>query len=213
LPGKRQWCFVETGRNEELKMASSRWWAVFLAVATVEVLLLIKLLTSQATIELLLAIGVVTILLVLTLRIEDLSDLNLTKDGLEARLSARISKVAENVEVKVDQLGNDINSLLISTVLDAYEYITLRKITGDEPNDKYDFNYPKGQDLLERLRNRGLIDEMGGNTIFNDRGNREIELRKHFLITDRGKRYLEALNQKGLGEELDIIAKRTGYRR
>lgn len=194
-------------------MASSRWWAVFLAVATVEILLLIKLLTSQATIELLLAIGVVTILLVLTLRIEDISDLNLTRDGLEARLSAKISKVAENVEVKVDQLGSDINALLISTVLDAYEYITLRKITGEEPNDKYDFNYPKGQDLLERLRNRGLIDEMGGNTIFNDRNNREIELRNHFLITDRGKRYLEALNQKGLGEELNIIAKRTGYRR
>lgn len=194
-------------------MASSRWWAVFLAISTVEVLLLVKLLTSQATIELLLAIGVVTTLLMLTLRIEDLSNLNVTKDGLEARLTAKISKVAENVEVKVDQLGNDINALLISTVLDAYEYITLRKITGDESNDKYDFNYPKGQDLLERLRNRGLIDEMGSNTIFNNRDNREIELRKHFLITNRGKRYLDALNQKGLGEELDIIAKRTGYRR
>lgn len=194
-------------------MTSSRWWAVFLAVVTVEVLLLVKLLTSQATIELLLAIGVVTVLLVLTLRIEDISDLNFSKDGLEARLSAKISKVAENVEGKVDQLGNDINALLISTVLDAYEYITLRKVTGEEPNDKYDFNYPKGQDLLERLRNRGLIDEMGGNTIFNDRSNREIELKKHFLITERGKRYLEALNQKGLDEELDIIAKRTGYRK
>jgi len=194
-------------------MASSRWWAVFLAIVTVEILLLVKLLTSQSTIELLLAIGVVTVLLVLTLRIEDVSNLSLSKDGLEARLSAKISKVVENVEVKVDQLGSDINALLISTVLDAYEYITLRKITGEEPSDKYDFNYPKGQDLLERLRNRGLIDEMGGNTIFNDRGNRGIELKKHFLITERGKRYLEALNQKGLGEELDIIAKRTGYGR
>jgi hypothetical protein len=199
--------------NEGSKMASSRWWAVFLAIAIIEIILLIKLLTSQSTIEPLLAIGVVTVLLVLTLRIEDISGLTLNKDGLEARLSEKISKVAENVEVKVDQLGSDINALLISTVLDAYEYITLRKITGKEPNDKYDFNYPKGQDLLERLRNRGLIDEVGGNTIFNDRSSRAIELKEHFLITERGKRYLEALNQKGLGEELDIIAKRTGYRR
>ncbi len=192
---------------------ASKWWAVFLSVVTVEILLLVKLLTSQATIELLLAIGVVTVLLVLTLRIEDITNLALKKDGLEAKLSAKISEVAEKVEVKVDQLGNDINALLISTVLDAYEYITLRKITGEEPNDKYDFNYPKGQDLLERLRNRGLIDEMGGNTIFHDRSNREIKLKEHFLITERGKRYLEALNQKGLGDELEIIAMRTGYRR
>lgn len=143
-------------------MKSSRWWAVFFAVVTVEILLLIKLLTGQATIELLLAIGVVTILVVLTLRIEDLSGVSLSKDGLEAKLNS----IKEEVKDKVSQLGDDLNELLISTVLDAYEYITLRKITGNEQDDSYRFNYPKGQDLLERLRNRGLIDEIGGNGTF-----------------------------------------------
>ncbi|OUL20214.1 hypothetical protein [Nostoc sp. 106C] len=189
-------------------MASSRWWAVFLAVVTVEVILLIKVLTSQATIELLLAIGVVAILLILTLRIEDLSGVSLSKDGLEAKLNS----IKEEVKDKVSQLGEDINELLISTVLDAYEYITLRKITGDEKNDSYQFNYPKGQDLLERLRNRGLIDEIGGNSIFNDKSNRPINVRSHFVITERGKRYLDALDHKSLGKELENIAKRTGYK-
>ncbi|OUL19262.1 hypothetical protein BV378_33660 [Nostoc sp. RF31YmG] len=189
-------------------MASSRWWAVFLAVVTVEVILLIKVLTSQATIELLLAIGVVAILLILTLRIEDLSGVSLSKDGLEAKLNS----IKEEVKDKVSQLGEDINELLISTVLDAYEYITLRKITGDEKNDSYQFNYPKGQDLLERLKNRGLIDEIGSNSIFNDKSNRPINVRSHFVITERGKRYLDALNHKSLGKELENIAKRTGYK-
>lgn len=190
-------------------MASSKWWAVFLAVVTVEIILLIKLLTSQATIELLLAIGVVTILIVLALPIEeDLSRVSLSKDGLEAKLNS----IKEEVQDKVSQLREDINELLISTVLDAYEYITLRKITGDEKDDSYQFNYPKGQDLLERLRNRGFIDEMDSNSIFNDRSNRPINVREHFVITERGKRYLNALDRKGLGQELENFAKRTEYK-
>jgi low affinity Fe/Cu permease len=189
-------------------MAESKWWAVFLAVVTIEILLLIKLLTSQATIELLIAIAVVTILLVLTLRIQDINNLIINKDGIEARLSERISKVAETVETKVDELGNDINNLLISTVLDAYEYITLKKIAGEEQNGIYDFTYPKGRDLLERLRNRGLIDELSSNTIFKDENNgKRINVRDHFSITERGKNYLKALNQKGLDKSLDEILK------
>ena len=188
-------------------MTSSKWWAVFLAIVTIELLLLIKLLTSQASIELLLAIAVVSVVLILTLRIEDLSGVTITKDGLEAKLD----RIKEEVKDKVGQLGDDINELLISTVLDAYEYITLRKVTGDEPDDNYQFNYPKGQDLLERLRNRGLIDEVGGNSIFNDRNNRPINVRQHFIITDRGKKYLDALERKGLGKELERVAKKTGY--
>ena len=63
---------------------SSRWWAVFLLVATVEIILLLKLLNSQTLIKLILAIGVVTTLIVLTLRIEDVHNLSLTKNGLKA---------------------------------------------------------------------------------------------------------------------------------
>jgi hypothetical protein len=204
-------------------MSSSRWWAVFLGVTIVEVLLLVKLLTSQASIELLIAIGVVAVLLILTLRIEDLSTVALNRDGLKAELSkveqkleSKVNQVEDNIKEevkdKVNQLGDDINDLLFLTILDAYEYITLQKAKGDELDDSYQFNYPKGQDLIERLRNRGLIEEKNGDSIFNDRNDRRINIREHFLITDRGNKYLDALNQKGLGKELESIAKKTGYR-
>jgi hypothetical protein len=205
-------------------MSSFRWWAVFLGVATVEGILLIKLVNSQATIDILFAIGVVTVLLILTLRIEDLSGFTFGKDGLEAKLERLTQKVEgqvnqigndikQEVKEKVNQLGDDINDLLISTVLDAYEYITLQKVKGAEQDDSYQFNYPKGQDLLERLRNRGLIEEKNENSIFNNRNNRAINVREHFAITDRGNRYLDVLDHKGLGKELENIAKRTGYKR
>jgi hypothetical protein len=205
-------------------MSSLRWWAVFLGVATVEGILLIKLVNSQVTVDLLFAIGVVTVLLILTLRIEDLSGFTFSKDGLEAKLERLTQKVEgqvnqigneikQDVKNKVNQLGDDINDLLISTVLDAYEYITLQKVKGDEQDDSYQFNYPKGQDLLERLRNRGLIEEKSSYSIFSDRNNRAINVREHFSITDRGQRYLDVLNYKGIGKELENIAKRTGYKR
>jgi len=190
-------------------MTLSRWWAVFGAVATVEVLLLVKMLTSQATIELLLAIGVVTLLLVLTLRIEDLNKVAIGRDGLQAELSRLADDIKGEVKEKVNQLGDDINALLISTVLDAYEYITLLKISGDEKDDSYQFNHPKGQDLLERLRNRGLINELGEDSIFNDRTERPIKVRDYFSITERGKKYLKVLEEKGLATELKRIAKPT----
>lgn len=196
----------------------SRWWAVFLLIATVELLLLIKLLNSGSSIELLLTIGIVAALLVLILRIEDLSNLSVTRDGISAQLSQLqsdvkgVDKKVDQVEGNISQLENDINALLISTVLDAFEYITLLKVKGEEVNDKYEFNYPKGQDLLERLRNRGLVKEIGGNSIFNDRKDRTIKLRDHFSITERGERYLQALTQNKLDRDLRTIAERSGYK-
>ena len=113
------------------------------------------------------------------------------------------------IEKKVDQIEVDINQLLIATVLDAYEYITLKKLRGDEQDDSYAFTYPTEQNLLERLRNRGLLEEYKHNSgsVFDSRENRTIKLRQHFSITDKGKKYLDVVNQKGLGKELEEIAK------
>lgn len=201
-------------------MPSNRWWAVFIGVTAVELLLLVKLLIGQPSIEIFITIVVVAALLVLILRIEDIKSVTINKNGLDAKLSKfeekvekRVNKIQDNlkdeVKEKVNQLGDDINDLLISTVLDAYEYITLRKINGEEKNDNYEFNYPKGQDLLERLRNRGLIEEKNNDSIFNDLSNRSIKAREHFSITERGKKYLTAINQKGLGKALEKIVKLT----
>src|SRR6185503_11372562 len=96
----------------------------------------------------------------------------------------RQDELHQEVTDKVSLLETEINDFLISTVLDAYEYVTLRKISGQEKNDSYRFNQPEGQSLLERLRNRGLIEERdGNNSIFNNRNDRDIKTRDHFILT------------------------------
>lgn len=198
-------------------MNLSRWWTIFLAILTVEVLLLLKLLRSQdSSTELLLVIGIVAVLLVLTLRIEDLNKVSVGKDGITAEI-AQVKDKLQEVEVKVKEqvnqiesdlenrnkdLKKDLNRILLSSILDGYEYKTLLKITGDEPNDQYQFNPPHEQYLLEKLRNRGLIYELGKTSIFDDRSPRMINVRKHFKITERGEEYLNILQERGLDKEL-----------
>ncbi len=53
-------------------MSSAKSWAVFIGVATVDIVLLIKLLTSQSSTDLLVAIGVITTLLIFSFRLEDI---------------------------------------------------------------------------------------------------------------------------------------------
>jgi hypothetical protein len=63
---------------------------------------------------------------------------------------------------------------------------------------------------LERLKNRGLIEEKAkGKSIFNDRSDRSINVRDSFLITEKGERYLQAIDDRGLGDELKRIATTT----
>ena len=123
----------------------------------------------------------------------------------------RQEELHQEVTDKVSLLESEINDFLISTVLDAYEYVTIRKISGEEPDEGYRFNRPEGQSLLERLRNRGLVEEKDGkHSIFSDRSDREIKVRNHFIVTDKGRRYLNAIDQRGLGDELEKIVKREG---
>ncbi|MGH8060372.1 MAG: hypothetical protein ACREOH_24560, partial [Candidatus Entotheonellia bacterium] len=95
--------------------------------------------------------------------------------------------------------------LLMATVLDAYEYVTLRKIAGPDQDQSYRFNQPEGQDLLERLRNRGLIEQKSGVSIFKDRSDRVINVRDLFIITSKGAGFLRAIDERGLGNQLEGI--------
>jgi hypothetical protein len=213
--------------SQKPTISSLKWWATFLGLSTLEVLLMFKILTSAASTSLLIFAGFVAILLFLLLIIDRIAKFSANKEGvsievyeqklikLEDNLTKQVNQVGEDVREdvknKVGQLGEDINDLLFLTILDAYEYITLRKVRGDEPDNSYQFSYPKGQDLIERLRNRGLIEEKENKLIFGSENQRRINVRDHFSITDRGNKYLDALNQKGLGEELETIAKRNSY--
>lgn len=212
---------------QKFTISSSKWWATFVALLTIEVLLIFKILTSEASASLQIFAGFVVILLFLLLIIDRIAKLTANKEGVSIEVyEQKLRQFEKNIEMKVDQVGNnvkqdvksqvgqlgeDINDLLFLTILDAYEYITLKKVRGDESDDGYQFNYPKGQDLIERLRNRGLIEEKENKLQFSSENQRRINLRNYFFITDRGNKYLDALNQKGLGEELETIARRTGY--
>ncbi len=213
--------------SQKPTISSLKWWATFLGLSTLEVLLMFKILTSAASTSLLIFAGFVAILLFLLLIIDRIAKFSANKEGvsievyeqklikLEDNLTKQVNQVGEDVREdvknKVGQLGEDINDLLFLTILDAYEYITLRKVRGDEPDNSYQLSYPKGQDLIERLRNRGLIEEKENKLIFGSENQKRINVRDHFSITDRGNKYLDALNQKGLGKELETIAKRNSY--
>ncbi len=212
---------------QKFTISSSKWWGTFILLSTIEALLMFKILTSEASTSLQIFAGFVVILLFLLLIIDRIAKFTANKEGVSIEVyEEKLRQFEKNIEIKVNQvgddvkedvksqvgqLGEDINDLLFLTILDAYEYITLKKVRGDESDDSYQFNYPKGQDLIERLRNRGLIEEKENKLQFSSENQRHINLRDYFKITDRGKKYLDALNQKGLGKELETIAKRTGY--
>jgi hypothetical protein len=109
------------------------------------------------------------------------------------------------VKQEVNKLEQDVVDLLISTVLDAYEYVTLQKIRGDRPNDSFKFT-TKGHAQLERLVNVGLIEEKKGSNLFADGNERWIWVRDHYSLTDRGTQYLEEVQKLGVAEKLRNIA-------
>ena len=64
------------GSNRPIIKASARSWAVFIGVATVNIVLLIKLLAGQSSTDLLFAICVITILLIFSFRFDDITKAN-----------------------------------------------------------------------------------------------------------------------------------------
>jgi hypothetical protein len=110
---------------------------------------------------------------------------------------------------EVNELEDELDILLVGTVLDSYEFITLEKIQGKR-QDKFSIN-PSGIALLERLINRGLVEEKARDVVLGDKKEREIKLRDFFWITKKGDKYLQVVEKKGINIELGKIAERIGY--
>lgn len=110
---------------------------------------------------------------------------------------------------EVNELGDELDTLLVGTVLDSYEFITLQKVQGKRL-DNFSIN-PSGLALLERLVNRGLIEEKTIGKVFADRNERIIPLRQCFSLTPKGEKYLQVVEKKGISQELEKIAFRIGY--
>ena len=190
------------------KSSETRWWSILLGLFAIEVAFLYQLITNGSSIELITAIIIIATLIVLTLRVQDLLGIQIDRNGIKAELTKDFATKQE-----ITDLEKNFDNLLISTVIDSYEYITLLKLNNEE-EDKYNFTYPKGRDLLERLRNRGLIEEKNlnedqNNSIFkNDvHKNQPIKLQDHFVITEKGQQYIIAIKQRNLHEDVKNNAK------
>ena len=117
-----------------------------------------------------------------------LMDLEISKEG---SLKAKFKKL-EDLERQVGSLSESIDELLLGTVLDAFEYVTLEDLK-DEIDIEFNINR-SGYALLERLRNRGLIEDT--NRVLDDRTERKIQLKESFFITNLGLKYLDLVDKK-----------------
>ncbi|CCI16992.1 hypothetical protein MICAF_2380018 [Microcystis aeruginosa PCC 9807] len=115
-------------------ISSAKSWAVFIGVATVDIVLLIKLLTSQSSPDLLLAISVITTLLIFSFRFEHIQKAIISKDGLQIdlnNLNTRLEKTENNLteaqaEIEANKEKVD-NLFLLSMGPDLY--MNLKKIS------------------------------------------------------------------------------------
>lgn len=107
---------------------------------------------------------------------------------------------------EMTELGEKLDYLVMGTILDAYEFVTLLRVQGSR-SDRFSIN-PSGFALLERLCNRGLIEENVGDKVLNNPQERQVNLRNHFTLTKKGERYLQVVEKMGIGRELEAIVNR-----
>jgi hypothetical protein len=137
------------GSNRPIIKASARSWAVFIGVATVNIVLLIKLLAGQSSTDLLFAICVITILLIFSFRFDDITKANFSKDGLEIDLSS--------LNKRLDETMKEVDNVFL-TSMGPDLYMNLKKITSRHFG-KYHKNPDGGLDReLRHLRNIGYIE-------------------------------------------------------
>jgi hypothetical protein len=137
------------GRRRPLIKTSARSWAVFIGVATVDIVLLVKLLAGQSSTDLLLAICVITILLIFSFRFDDITKANLSKDGLEIDLSS--------LNKRLDETMKEVDNVFL-TSMGPDLYLNLKKITSRHFG-RYHKKSEGGLDReLRHLRNIGYIE-------------------------------------------------------
>ena len=199
-------------------MSSTRWWAVFAGIAAFELVLLIKLSISGATVPLLITIGLIAILLLLILRIEELDSLIISRTKLEAKLT-------QQVENRVNQVGDEIKDNVkdvekrqektekrqeeLQEIIDALS-VALEGITTKYERDHLEKLRPNAGDMvkfgpnffeeIERLDSIGFIEPIKRDGIIamkNEHGNNgeKLYLREYVKLTNKGKNYLNIVGR------------------
>jgi len=138
-------------------MSSTKSWAVFIGVAMVDAVLLVKLLTSQFSTGLLLAIVAITALLIFSFRIEDIIKASLSKDERQIELSDLSAKL-EKTENDLTEAQAKIEAIELSDLSTRLEKIendlTKAKVKIEANEDKIDdlFLLSMGSDIYTSLK-------------------------------------------------------------
>ncbi len=149
------------------------------------VVLLFKL-VSNFSLDLLLAVGIVTILLILTLNVENLKSISLGKDGLKAEMQELQKKIDKNKQKLYDLIS-------LSMGEDAYE--NLKKLASRQFGDYTKEKYMGLETELYYLRNLGYVELIPNSA----RPIHEIpesggELSDYIRVTEAGFKYIELRN-------------------
>lgn len=193
--------------SQELKMsAPSQWWAVFLGIITVEIILLAKLLIGQSSTELLIAIGVTSVLLLLTLRIDDLVKVQLGKKGMSVELAEKVKQVEEkqgeisDIQSQQQEEIEHIAGFLISNLLSRHERGFLKTLASDKPfsyTDKTNF-----EEDLKRLRELCLVRSSSDSPLnIRDIPPSSSNLKNFVSISKRGHMCLKFMKLSSLGNQ------------
>lgn len=162
-----------------------QWWAVFLCIVSAEVTLLVKLSHSDSSLDLVAGVCIITFLLALTLRIEDLLEISGGKDGISATLVKRVSKVEHGIkesQKRVDKM------YLLSMGPEVYN--NLEKIASDNFGEYTLFRGGGFDDELHYLRNIGYIKVKNGKS-FGDIPEKGEQLSHFVEITATGNEFLK----------------------
>lgn len=118
-------------------ISSTKSWAVFIGVAIVDAVLLVKLLTTQFATSLLLAIIAITTLLIFSFRLEDVTKSNFSRDEQQIALSdisSRLKTTEDNLteaQAKIESNEDKIDNLLLLS-MGSGTYTSLKKIASGD---------------------------------------------------------------------------------
>ncbi len=177
-------------------MSSSRWWAIFLGIAVVEIALLVKVLTGKATIELLVTLAVITILLLVAYRIEDVFEISLGKEKLEAKL---VKKIDQKVEDEVTSLERRLEARAIYEALrrslTKYEYEHLVEFAKKKPRPCCRYNDFLLHEMIRLCQHEYIQEIFPGSTGKMSGESGEFDLAKFYKISPEGEKFLEMLQK------------------
>lgn len=192
-------------------MASlQQWWVVLIGIVTVQTVLLFKLLTNQSSLELLIPILVITILMSLMLRIQDVTKISFDQNGISADLSnirADLNKTQDQLDKAqkaIEETKQRIDKLFLLSMSKVMVENLIRLL-------RHDFwNFQKSEGLERELQYLRMIDYI---TMKNGHHLREIpidganlNLANYIEVTKIGKEFIELreVAEKEKQESVDL---------